>query len=137
MRVAWADVLEAVRTTLVGVGDLVALLPASRIRQVDAGEFVVPSIEMTMLADTEQELVDVVTLQFDLWFDDWENLLEAERLVRKHVSSSLPMKLGDMPPMWALYRGGRVLGPPDDGLYNRSFDIQYQPIRTAGSRYRG
>lgn len=136
MKLSWAEVLAAVRATLTGVVELTALVDPDRIRQVTAGDLVVPSVEMTLIADTERELVNVITIQFDLWFNDWDHLLEAERLIRQNVSSSLPMTLNGVGPMWALYRGSRTLGPPDDDTYNRSFDIRYEAIRTAADRYR-
>lgn len=132
---AWFDVLEAVRAVLAADATLTGIVPAADITLAGQKAFSVPMIEMTVVSDTEQETWAPVLIQFDLWTRNAADLKTAETRIRTLVSDSVPMTL-DGVEMWALYQAGRVLPGPEDGVFSRSFDIEYQMIRSPTDRFR-
>lgn len=123
----WGEVVEALIAELEADASLLALLGGeSRIYPSDdphAGSL--PSIGYTVVTDEEEENLESVRIQWDIFGTEPE-VLAIERILRPLVTSRYPKTVQGLA-MFLIPLAGRTLPSPEPGTAHRTFDAIYQP----------
>lgn len=130
----WDDLLERI-VTIVNADAVLLEVFGSSMRMAGTAEHAVPSLEWTMITDSEGELWSPHVIQFDQWSLDLEEVIRSERRLRALFHQDLPVRLGGDLLSWAQYVDGEVLATPDrNGFAGRAVRFRFTPLR---ERYAG
>lgn len=131
----WDVVLERVRGAIQANPILDGLFPGARLRM--AGPWSLerlpdmPLLEHSLIADSETELWAPCVFQFDIFARTIDEVLLAERILRRLFHQDMPIDLDGLS-MWAQYTpGGEApLASPDrDGFFGRAIRFTFTPLR--------
>lgn len=125
----WDTALPAILTVVEANADVQAVLGADPALYM-AGErgFGVPSCEWQIISDTELELFNPILTQWDLWTETMDDLKTLEKALRSELHHDLPVMFGSVG-MWSELVGARVLPGATEGVFNRSLDFRFTPVR--------
>lgn len=125
----WDDLLERIAVILNADAALSPVF-GQNMRMAGTAEHVVPSLEWTLIADREDELWAPHVIQFDIWSDNVEQVIAAERRVRSLFHQDLPVKFGGDLLAWSQYQDGTVLAMVNrDGFAGRALRFRITPLR--------
>lgn len=126
----WDQVVAAFMAELAAAPEITAIF-GDRIRLASPKDFAVPLLEVTVIGDTEGELWAPVTIQVDLWADEFTSVRDAERYIRGRYYAPLPIPIGALT-CWAQYSDGTNLAVPErDGFFGRAIRFTFTPLRAA------
>lgn len=134
----WDQVLERLRVLMLADSALAAIF-AERMRMATFTGLpfspTEPTLEWSLIADTESELWAPCIIQFDLWASEMEQLIAGERRLRTMFHQALPFDIGDGVRVWGEYNDGTILASPSrDGFAGRAIRFRFTPLR---SQYAG
>lgn len=93
-------------------------------------QFQVPSIEWSLISDTEQELWAPMIIQFDIWAKEAEVNRRGEFRLRALYHKDLPVVLSGDLMMWTQFADATTLPVPDRaGIFGRSLRFRMTPLR--------
>lgn len=128
----WDDVVSALLAEIAGIAEVAAIV-GDRVIFAGSSPWRVPSIEATIIADTEGELWAPCTVQLDVWAKTLAEVATLERILRARYHSQLPIPIGEVT-CWAQYSDGTVLASPDrDKVSGRALRFTFTPLRAAYS----
>jgi len=118
-----ASDLAAADTTLAGIfGQAVRWATGSSDRDV-------PVLEHFLVADGEDELWAVCTVQWDIWVASMEDQIAAERQLRLLFHVETQRDYAGMP-CWSQYQDGETLASPDrDNAFGRAIRFRMSTLR--------
>jgi hypothetical protein len=88
----------------------------------------VPSIEYTLVYDTEAELFNRIGVQVDLWARGLAKAGQIERRVRRLTHRTVAQELGGER-LWMRYQDSRTLDYPNDpGVFHRQVDFEFEAV---------
>lgn len=124
----WDDVLQVVGAA--AAADLVlGSLYGGAIRQAGSEAYVTPSLDYTLIGDSEEELWAPHIVQFDQWCPTQAQLILSERALRRLFHRDIPVTYGGVG-MWANIEEGMPLSAPDrDGVHARALRFKFSPLR--------
>ena len=126
----WDIVVEKWLARLLADASLISLLDGKKIFVASANRPVkVPSVEWFMLYDHEEEWLNPVGFQVDIFARGMRNAAQIERRIRllTHRDTSQDF---DNERMWFLYRDARSIEfPSDPGVVHRALDFECQSVR--------
>jgi hypothetical protein len=126
----WDSVVAALLAEVADVPEIAAIV-GGRVYFAGSGAFVVPSVELTIVADTVSELWEPVTVQFDVWAKSFTDVRTIERILRRRYHHQLPIPIGGLN-VWAQYSDGTVLASPErDKFFGRALRFTFTPLRAA------
>lgn len=127
----WQIVLAGLLADLAAAPTLSAIY-GSAVRLSGAGvDHLVPSIDVTLIADTENELWAPATFQIDLWNSHLSDVVTAESFIRSVYHAPLPIEIGGLS-CFAQYTDGTTIASPErDGYYGRALRFTFTPLRAA------
>jgi hypothetical protein len=124
----WPEVLEAIATEAAG-DSVLELIYGDAIRQAGSAEYAIPSLEHTLIADSEVEQWAPHTVQWDQFCATQAALIESERALMRLFNHDVPVEIGGLM-MWSLFLEGAELSAPDrDGVHARAVRFRFTPIR--------
>ena len=124
----WFQVLEEL-TALVYADAELASLYGENIRASGTGEKLAPLLEIAFVGDSESELWNPITVQFDQFLATADDLAASELRLRRHFHANLPIALGGIS-AWAEYVDGGSLSIPSlDGYFGRAARFRLTPLR--------
>jgi hypothetical protein len=89
----------------------------------------VPSVEYTLITDTESELFNPIGIQVDLWARGIKKAAQIERRIRVLTHGDTGQDLGGER-VWMRYRDARTLDYPSDaGVIHRTLDFEFEAVR--------
>lgn len=96
-----------------------------------SGEFRIPSLEWTLITDTENELWAPCIIQFDIWHPEMAQIVIAERRLRTLFHTApLPFRVDDLD-IYGEYIDGSVLAVPDRSSHNgRALRFRFTSLRS-------
>lgn len=125
----WPDVMRALVARLEADAELMGLLGGPHIyRTQDIREVRVPSVAWTRVSDVEEETVEAVLIQWDLFARTEAGEEGVLRRLRALLASDTVEIVAGVR-MWMRYDGGRELEPPEPGTRHSALDVTYQPLR--------
>lgn len=127
----WDQVIAAAMSAVEANPVLSTLYNAGerRIRLAGTGEHLVPLLEMTLIADDEDELYAPATIQWDQFTESMTNLIASELALRAIFHRDLPALIGNVR-MFAGYQGSETLAQPDrDNYFGRAVRFRLTPLR--------
>lgn len=128
----WDRVAEALLAEIAGIAEIAAIV-GTQVIFAGSGKWIVPSVEATVIADTEGELFAPCTIQLDVWAKSFDHVRTIERVLRQRYHNQLPIPIGDLT-CWAQYSDGTVLASPErDKVYGRALRFTFTPLRAAYS----
>lgn len=99
-------------------------------RMAGTGKLEIPSIEWSLVGDSETELWAPCIIQFDLWHTLPAKIVEAERRLRILFHTSLPATFDGLT-MWCEYIDGDILASPDrNNFAGRAVRFKFTPLRS-------
>lgn len=126
----WDLFVTAILEEIANTAEIAAIV-GSRVILAGSGKWIVPSVEATLIADTEGELWAPFTLQLDVWSKDFEEVRAIERILRRRYHAQLPIPIGELR-CWAQYSDGTILASPErDKVYGRALRFTFTPLRAA------
>jgi hypothetical protein len=106
------------------MGRAAFIYPAQSARAV-----IVPSIEYTLISDTESELFNPIGIQVDLWAKGIKKAAQVERRIRVLTNGDVGQDLGGER-VWMQYRDARTLDYPKDAeVIHRTLDFEFEAVR--------
>lgn len=137
----WPEVLRAYETLLIEDPGLAAelgtdshgLVPVYQAQSSRPAR--VPSVEYTLpLFDLEEENFNPFDVQVDYWARGFEQAATIEFRIRALTHRDTARELGGYR-LWTLYLDSRSHEyPADPGVYHRSLDIRFAPLRSKYQR---
>lgn len=91
-------------------------------------KFRVPSIEVHVISDVEQEVFNPLLTQFDLFAHTTGDLITLERRVRHHLHHDVPVVIGGIG-MWAQVEARRIIPGTGGEILGVALDIRLTAIR--------
>jgi hypothetical protein len=128
----WHALLKRIKPLLAADATLFGIY-GEAMRMAGTDDVTVPLLEWSVLFDSETELWEPVTIQFDQWLTDDEDLRRSEQRLRSlfHRPSSFDL---DGIPGFAQYVDGAMLATPDRASYiGRAIRFRFTPLRAAYS----
>ena len=125
----WGDVVKAVMAETVADTVLTGIFTAAGIRKAGVHEWLVPSLEYTLISDTVTELWAPHVIQFDLFTESLEDLETAERQIGRLFNRERPQTIQGVY-MWCTYIDGQdLIGPVRESHYGRALRYEFTPYR--------
>lgn len=126
----WDFVVEEWLARLFDDAALMSLLDGRKIFPASANRPVkVPSVEYLMRYDREEEWLNVVGFQLDLFVRGIRNAAQVERRLRLLTHHDTSQELGDER-VWFQFRDARSIDfPSDPGVVHRALDFECQSVR--------
>lgn len=125
----WDQVLLRI-VGIVTTDAMLAEIYGEHMRMVGSGDFQIPSLEWSLVSDSEQELWAPCVVQFDQWSEDSSAVVRSERRLRALFHQDLPAEFDGLI-MTCTYIDGSVLASPDrDGFVGRAIRFQFTPLRS-------
>jgi superfamily I DNA/RNA helicase len=131
--VRWDDVVAAIIDEMEGDVDVAVFLAGNPITRASEMEFTKNRIEYTVLTNFEGENWETLLLQIDLMCtrNRTDQLLAAERAIRRLLHRDLPVTYGDVA-MFTQLQAARDIPGAGDRVVGRSLDFRLEVTR---SRY--
>lgn len=128
----WDIVLSAMLNDLAADPYFASVFTAAKIRlSSENSAFDVPCLEGTLIADTQTEIWEPMTVQFDMFHPDLDVLLEVENQLRLRYHTMLPIEIGGVP-CFAAYADGSMLETPGrDSYFGRGVRFRITPLSAA------
>jgi hypothetical protein len=124
----WDHVMERI-VTLILADPVLAGIFGDHLRMAGSGKSSVPSIEYTLITDTEGELWTPISIQFDLWTTSAVDSRTAERKLRGLLHHDLPQSIDGLT-LWTTYTDGSPLATPDrSNFVGRALRFHFTPLR--------
>lgn len=92
----------------------------------------IPSATALLVVDTESEVWAPAEWQFDLYTRSMEELMAAEKALRRILNQPLQVTLGDAKVTCEFLSGQLLHGPERDPYFRRLLEFRFTPVR---SRY--
>lgn len=128
----WDDAVADWLSTVAADSVVTGLLGTDpEFNQAGEGDFVVPSLEYTLIdpASPFMEVYWRTLIQLDLWMETLADVLSLERAIVRLLHLDVPATLGTTP-MWSqLQPGGGPLPGARDGVRGRSLDFHLIYLR--------
>lgn len=124
----WPEVVEALIGAVEADPTLSAIFGAAVYKSGDRN-LEVPSMEWTLISDTEGEKFNALRIQWDVFTRTDGELVAAERMLRFLFHHDVPTEIGGIP-MWAQYTSRSDVPGLRDGIRGSSTDFVFTPIRT-------
>lgn len=128
----WDEVLSAIHAALEDESEITDVVGVGNIRTAGAREFVVPSLEVTVLSDDVTELWAPSDVQFDVFTRTMADLVTVERALRNLFDREGFVAIEGLP-MWSFYLdGGPLEGPSlnvEGGVFARALRFRFAPVR--------
>lgn len=125
----WDAVMQVVVDELRSDSALVVALGGQRVaRMVDRDEVVPPAVRWTLIADTEQEVMNPLLVQLDYWATSMASAATIERRIRRVLSRRVRRTVGGIE-MATLFEDARDMPDPGVGVVHRSLDFRFEPVR--------
>lgn len=130
----WPAVITAVLDLLEADPQLSAALGGAHVYEAVTGrESRIPSLEYTVVADTEAENTEDVVVQLDVIAHGMTAAIAIETRVRALLALQLPVTIGGIE-MWSMFEGGRnVPFPAQGGAVQRALDFRFTPARSTAA----
>lgn len=130
----WDLVMERIRTEILADPILIGIY-GSAYRAAGTGEQIVPSLEWTLIGDTETELWAPMIVQFDQWTKTANQNRQSELRLRGLYHCNIPRRINNDLTMWSEYTDGSILPIPDrSGIYGRAIRFRFAPLRAQYAR---
>jgi len=127
--VKWHQVLQAASDLAAATPALANIYGADGFRYAGTSPYVTPALEHQLVADGEDELWAVCTIQFDQWCRTMEDLLASEHQLRLLFHVETQRDYAGMP-CWSQYNDGETLASPDrDGAFGRAIRFRMSTLR--------
>lgn len=130
----WDHVLEAINTAVQADAAMVAAFGANMRAEVEWQERIIPGLTFRIVGDTENELWEPITVQFDVWTTTLVALAAGERALRALMDHDGPTTLGGVYCYSYFTDGtplGATVGPDRSNYYGRAARFRIVPIREA------
>lgn len=125
----WDHVMERVVAEIL-MDDVLATIYGDAVRAAGTGEQIVPSLEWTLVGDTENELWAPMIVQFDQWTKTGEQNRRSEFRLRQLYHRDVPRTIAGDTMMWTMYSDGAVLAMPDrSNFIGRTIRFTFTPLR--------
>lgn len=92
-------------------------------------ERAVPSLEYSLIANTESEIWEISDVQLDYFTRSIEDLVKLEKALRGLLHHDLSITVSGIE-LWSELTGGRPLQGPSDGVLSRSLDFRLTYLRS-------
>ena len=125
----WDRVIARVRAICQADPALLAIFGAANMRYAGVTEHRIPSLEWSLIADSETENWAPCIVQFDIWADDTDLATRAERRLRRLFHVELPVDLAGLT-CWSQFTDAEVLALSDRSRYiGRAVRFTITPLR--------
>lgn len=124
----WDAVLERAIARIKGNATLAEIF-GDNVRMAGTGDLKVPSVEFTLLSDTNNELWAPILVQFDLWTDRAADNRQAERIVLSLFDLRVPGVWDDVMVMSDYVDGSTLASPARSGFSGRGLRFRISPLR--------
>lgn len=126
----WDDVLKASATAAAADPDLAAIYGEAVRLKATAQDHTVPGLLLWLVTDTAGELWEPVTIQWDQWTEDFQELVDSERALRKIFDKDNMVTIGGVTMFTVFTDGESLVDDPDRaGFYGRGLRFRMSPIR--------
>lgn len=124
----WDDILQRI-DALVRADATLGAVYGDAFRLMGSGEHRVPMLEWTFIGETEREIDNPMTIQFDQWVNEGDDLVASERRLRQLFHRELPFDFDGLT-CWSQYVDGELLASPDrDNYVGRAIRFRITPLR--------
>lgn len=124
----WDAVLERAIARIKG-NEVLAEIFGDNVRMAGTGDLKVPSVEFTLLSDTNTELWTPILVQFDLWTDKAEENRRAERVMLSLFDLRVPGIWDEVMVMSDYVDGSMLATPARSGFTGRGLRFRISPLR--------